>query len=210
MVQSGHMRRMPKQERGERRMQLLLSAAEQVFAEVGYKAATTNEIAARAHTSIGTLYRFFPHKEAIVQHLTEAYVVELQRVHEKMFQPEVATMPLAQMIDHLIDPIVELKTSHPGFVSLFTGPHATMQIPAEIQMVQDQSVRLIEKLWATRFPQIGAEACHLYAVIFFQIVQPLLSLAFSSVNPSPEQIINELKINLFYYLQQVENGARKL
>ena len=69
MTQSAHMRSEPKQERGEQRMQRLLDAAEQIFVERGYKAATTNEIAARAQTSSGTLYRFFLNKEAIVQHL---------------------------------------------------------------------------------------------------------------------------------------------
>lgn len=207
MTQSAHMRSMPKQERGERRMQRLLDAAEQTFAELGYKAATTNEIAARAQTSIGTLYRFFPNKEAIVQHLSERYIQEVHAIHEKMFQPEVATMPLAEMIDHLVDPIVELKSAHPGLVSLFIGPHAALQIPAEIQILLDESVLHIEKLWMRRFPHLNAETCHLYAVIFFQIRQAFLSLAFSSTTLSQEQIIKELKTNLFRYLEPIEHKA---
>jgi AcrR family transcriptional regulator len=200
---------MPKQERGERRMQRLLDAAEQTFAELGYKAATTNEIAARAQTSIGTLYRFFPNKEAIVQHLGERYIQEVHALHEKMFQPEVATMPLAEMIDRLVDPIVELKSAHPGLVSLFIGPHAALQIPAEIQILLDESALHIEKLWMRRFPHLNAETCHLYAVISFQIRQTFLSLAFSSPTLSQEQIIKELKTNLFRYLEPIEHKACK-
>jgi AcrR family transcriptional regulator len=209
MVRPAHMRSMPKQERGERRMQRLLDAAEQIFVERGYKAATTNEIAARAQTSIGTLYRFFPNKEAIVQHLTERYVQELHAVHERMFQPEMATIPLAEMIDHLIDPIVELKSAHPGLISLFVGPHAALQIPAEFQVLLGESVGRLEKLWMRRFPHLNAETCHLYALVFFQIRQALLSLAFSQAIPSQEQIIKELKTSLFRYLEPLENEARK-
>jgi AcrR family transcriptional regulator len=209
MTQPVYMRSMPKQERGERRMQRLLDAAEQIFVERGYDAATTNEIAARAQTSIGTLYRFFPNKEAIVQHLTERYIQEAQVLHEKMFQPEVATMPLAEMIDHLVDPIVELKSAHPGLVSLVVGPHAALQIPAEVQMVLDESELLIEKLLIRRFPHLNAETCHLYAVIFSQVRQALLSLAFSSTTLSHEQIIKELKTNLFRYLEPLENEVCK-
>lgn len=209
MTQPAYMRSLPKQERGERRMQRLLDAAEQIFAEVGYKVATTNEIAARAQTSIGTLYRFFPNKEAIVQHLTERYVQELHAIHEKMFQPEIASMPLAEMIDHLVDPIIELKSAHPGLVSLFIGPHAALQIPADFQELLDESVILIEKLWMKRFPHLNAETCHLYAVIVFQIRQTFLSLAFSSTTLSQEQIIKELKTNLFRYLEPIDNEACK-
>jgi AcrR family transcriptional regulator len=198
------MRSVPKQERGERRMQRLLDAAEQIFAERGYKAATTNEIAARAQTSIGTLYRFFPNKEAIVQHLVERYIQEAHAVYEKMFQPEVAKMPLEEMIDHLVDPFVELKSAHPGLVSLFVGPHTALQLPAEFQKLLEESVLYIEKLWMRRFPHLNAEACHLYAVIFFQIRQALLSLAFSSTTPFQEQIIKELKTNLLRYLEPID------
>ena len=204
MTQSAHMRSEPKQERGEKRMQRLLDAAEQIFVERGYKAATTNEIAARAQTSIGTLYRFFLNKEAIVQHLNERYVQEVHALHEKMFQPEMATMPLADMIDHLIDPIVELKSTHSGLVSLFIGPNAALQVPAEFQMLQDESVGHLEKLWMRRFPHLNAETCHLYAVIFLQIRLAFLSLAFSFAPSSQEQIIKELKMNLFRYLEPID------
>lgn len=204
MTQAAHMRSVPKQERGERRMQRLLDAAEQTFAELGYKAATTNEIAARAQTSIGTLYRFFPNKEAIVQHLMERYVQELHVVYDKMSQPELATLPLAEMIDRLIDPIVELKIAHPGLVSLFIGPHAALQLPAEFQQLLDESLLRTEKLWEKRFPHLDAETRHLSALVFFQIRQALLALAFSLASPSQEQVIKEGKTNLLRYLKPLD------
>lgn len=207
MTQSAHMRSVPKQERGERRIQRLLDAAEQIFAERGYEAATTNEIAARAQTSIGTLYRFFPNKEAIVQHLTDRYEQEVHALHEKMFQPQVATMPLADMIDHLVDPIVELKATHSGLVSLFIGPNSALQVPAGFQMLQDESVRRLEELWMRRFPHLDADTCHLYAIIFYQVRLAFLSLAFSFTTPTQEQIIKELKTNLFRYLEPMTPGA---
>ncbi|GHO93006.1 hypothetical protein KSF_030540 [Reticulibacter mediterranei] len=207
MTQAAHMRSVPKQERGERRMRRLLDAAERTFAELGYKAATTNEIAARAQTSIGTLYRFFPNKEAIVQHLMERYVQELHVIYEKMSKPEIVTLPLADMIDRLIDPIVDLKSAHPGLVSLFVGPHAVLQVPAEFQQLLDESLLRTEKLWEKRFPHLDAETRHLSALVFFQIRQALLALAFSLTSPSQEQIIKEGKTNLFRYLEPMDQSS---
>jgi hypothetical protein len=94
-------------------------------------------------------------------------------------------------------------------VSLVVGPRATLQIPAEVQRLLDESVLRLETLLMKRFSHLNAETCHLYAVIFSQIRQALLSLAFSSATPSQEQIIKELKTNLFRYLEPIEREARR-
>src|SRR5207245_6697690 len=58
-----------RQERGVRRAEAVLDAAEQVFAEVGYDQATTAAVASRAGISPGSRYQFFPNKQAIAQAL---------------------------------------------------------------------------------------------------------------------------------------------
>src|SRR6185312_15049458 len=50
----------PTQERGERRVTDLLSAAEHLFATNGYDATPMSGIAQLAGASIGSLYQFFP------------------------------------------------------------------------------------------------------------------------------------------------------
>jgi AcrR family transcriptional regulator len=204
MSQPAQMRSSPKQERGERRVQRILAAAEQLFAERGYEATTTNEIAIRAETSIGTLYRFFPNKESIVRLLGERYAQEMHTLREKMFCPEMATMPLVNMIDRLVDPIVDLKTKHSGLISVFIGPKAALHLPFEYQALQNESVQLLETLWMKRFSHFTTEMCHLYAIIFFQIRMAFLSLAFSSPPELQEQIIVELKTNLLRYLEPLD------
>ncbi|MGC2652467.1 MAG: TetR/AcrR family transcriptional regulator [Mycobacterium sp.] len=67
-------RKQPKQHRAVQTRQWLLDAAAQVFAEHGYAAATTNRIAERAGVSIGSLYQYFPNKDAILHALMDAHV----------------------------------------------------------------------------------------------------------------------------------------
>lgn len=62
-------RRTPRQVRAELTRERILTAAAHVFAEHGYAAGTTNRIAERARISIGSLYQYFPNKDAILASL---------------------------------------------------------------------------------------------------------------------------------------------
>ncbi|BEL04725.1 TetR/AcrR family transcriptional regulator [Actinoplanes sichuanensis] len=62
-------RREPRQVRAELTRERILTAAAHVFAEHGYAAGTTNRIAERARISIGSLYQYFPNKDAILAQL---------------------------------------------------------------------------------------------------------------------------------------------
>ncbi|MGW6062771.1 TetR/AcrR family transcriptional regulator [Streptomyces sp. NPDC055189] len=62
-------RKQPRQVRAELTRQRILDAAARVFAEYGYAAGTTNRIAERARVSIGSLYQYYPNKDAILVEL---------------------------------------------------------------------------------------------------------------------------------------------
>uniref|UniRef100_UPI00056AEC4A helix-turn-helix domain-containing protein n=2 Tax=Streptomyces TaxID=1883 RepID=UPI00056AEC4A len=70
-----------RQARGERRIAQLLDAAASVFCRTGYAAASTNAIAREAEVSPGTLYQFFPNKEAIAIHLGDELLRRARDMH---------------------------------------------------------------------------------------------------------------------------------
>ncbi|WIM86333.1 TetR/AcrR family transcriptional regulator [Candidatus Mycobacterium wuenschmannii] len=67
-------RKQPKQDRATQTRNRILDAAAHVFAEYGYRAGTTNRIAEGAEVSIGSLYQYFPNKDAILHALMDAHV----------------------------------------------------------------------------------------------------------------------------------------
>ncbi|MBI9074399.1 MAG: TetR/AcrR family transcriptional regulator [Desulfatibacillum sp.] len=69
-------RKMPVQDRSRNTVDTILEAAAQVLEARGYAGATTNHIAQRAGVSIGSLYQYFPNKEAIVFSLMDAHMEE--------------------------------------------------------------------------------------------------------------------------------------
>src|SRR5690606_4053388 len=66
-------RKTPRQERARLTVEALLEATEQLLVDVGYANMTTNGIAQRAGVSIGSLYQYFPNKEAIIVELSRRY-----------------------------------------------------------------------------------------------------------------------------------------
>ncbi|NJP88510.1 TetR/AcrR family transcriptional regulator [Nonomuraea sp. FMUSA5-5] len=69
-----HPRKQPRQVRAELTRRRILEAAAQVFTEYGYAAGTTNRIAEYAGVSIGSLYQYYPNKDAILLELMLAHL----------------------------------------------------------------------------------------------------------------------------------------
>ncbi len=67
-------RKVPRQERSRLTVDRILVAAAQVFHEAGYTSATTNDIALEAGISVGSLYQYFPNKDAILVALTQRHI----------------------------------------------------------------------------------------------------------------------------------------
>ena len=72
----------PQRDVGRQRVAELLQAAAAVFQERGFEAATMAEIAARADAKIGSLYRFFPNKDAVADALMRRYAEALQAEYD--------------------------------------------------------------------------------------------------------------------------------
>ena len=106
-------RKEPRQVRGELTRQRILAAAREVFAELGYAAGTTNRIAERARVSIGSLYQYYPNKDAILvalvaEHL-DAGAETLRRHRETAGEPDTLEGALRELVhvavqNHLDDP----------------------------------------------------------------------------------------------------------
>lgn len=77
-------RKLPSQERSRKTMAEIYRAAAHIFSSTGYAEATTEQIAAQAGVSIGTLYHYFSGKEAILNGLWEQHVNEIKTIVEQI------------------------------------------------------------------------------------------------------------------------------
>ncbi len=78
----------PRASRGPARLAEILTAAEDVFLEQGYGAATMDDIAARAGASKATMYKHFGSKEALFAEIVSRSVPDITRGSTRALQAE--------------------------------------------------------------------------------------------------------------------------
>jgi len=181
-----------RQARGQRRIDLLLDVAALVFAEVGFDAATTNAIAARAGISPGSLYQFFPNKDAIAEALADRFVERLRQT-QAIFGPEIEYLPLDELIDHVIDPLVVFHVGHPGFQALFTGSMVSPRLAVAVQAFLHAVVGRAESVLAVRAPHLSLKRRAQCARVSVELVRALLPLIVASETAGRDAMVAELK-----------------
>src|SRR5437016_13390810 len=110
-------RRIPQQQRGERRVADLLEAAASELSEVGYDATTMKAIAKRAGASIGAVYQYFPNKEAVVSALRTQYANEMEG---RWIHLEEATVDLEikERTERFVDMMVSFMEEYPAYITV--------------------------------------------------------------------------------------------
>lgn len=114
---AGKLVKAPSRNRGLQRVSALLDAASQVFAEVGYEAATTAEIARRAEASIGSLYQFFPTKEHLAAALHERHLTALAAMLDSVAAAAKGASTEAAL-DDLFSQLLLYLEANPAFLVL--------------------------------------------------------------------------------------------
>jgi AcrR family transcriptional regulator len=196
------LRRQPRQERGQQRIDKLLDAAAELVAAVGYEAASTNAIAERAETSIGSLYQFFPDKEAILSAVVNRYLTELRKVHDGLFTPELDGLPLPEVYERVVDTLAAFYRSHAGFRPLFYGSTTCPQVAAAAAELQQECIGRVDQAIGKRMPQLEPAQRRLYATLNVEVVKSLLPLAESGSEALRRQVLGEIKKLLLAYMTQ--------
>ena len=70
-------RKQPVQARSETTVLAIHEASIQVLLSIGYRKLTTTRVAERAGVSVGTLYQYFPNRQALIRAVLERYLMEM-------------------------------------------------------------------------------------------------------------------------------------
>ena len=116
----GTIRVEPVQVRSSKRLVALLDATADVIADIGYETLTTAMVAERAGASIGTVYRYFPDRIAVLQALISR---NRQRAEETVVSAlqSSSVSSVQEAMDVVFESYLDLFRNEPGFRSLRLG-----------------------------------------------------------------------------------------
>jgi AcrR family transcriptional regulator len=120
-------RKRPLQERSRATFAAILEAAARVFVDEGLERATTNRIAEVASVSIGSLYQYFPNKDALVATLLERHLAQAVAARPVTLAADV---PLAEAIAAAVEWHLAVHAAEPALHQELTT-HAARVAGAE-------------------------------------------------------------------------------
>ena len=195
------LRRQPKQKRSQQRVERILEAAAEVFAEMGYEAATTHAIAARAGTAIGSLYQFFPDKLAIFHALEERHMEQVTAIHANLLTPQMAQQPLEYMVQQIVETFA-VYFEHPGpkvvYIQYCIAPEMFKYFDDRFNQ---ELIKEFATLLRLRNPALSKEKSELLAEVCLQCYNSLLLVALRSDRTHRTQLYEEIRELLVAYLR---------
>ena len=105
--------RRPRQARSRATVEAILEGTAQVLRAEGLEGCTTSKIAKRAGVSVGTLYQYFPHKEAVYEALIDRLLATQMAARAELIQAEPETYDLGPAISSLIDSLLAIHRADP-------------------------------------------------------------------------------------------------
>jgi AcrR family transcriptional regulator len=201
-------RRRPRQSRGQARVELLLDAAATVIAEQGLHAATAEAIALKARTAKGSLYQFFPNRDAVLAALALRYADEMRAIHQRAFPIDPHGLPLDRLIDRIVRPLAEFHDTHPAFRRVFAtveGPgDDTRSAPTRLRaQLFDSFVDRLDVLFAARNPKLATRDRRRVALVAATLGQSLLARRGRAVAAEKKPLLDDLRRILLAYLLPV-------
>ena len=139
-------RRVPKQARARAKVDKILTAAREVLLAGGPEGFNTNLIAKRAGVGIGSLYEYFPNKQAIVHRMIEDLsAAETDEVMTQLARVEDA--PIAELVGAVVKLVASLYQGnhqlYRGLWALSATPRSIGVRPAE-QAILAKTQQLLE------------------------------------------------------------------
>jgi AcrR family transcriptional regulator len=192
--------RAPKQQRGKQRVAELLRAATMVFAEKGYEAATMTEIAACANAPIGSLYQFFPEKEALADTLVQNYVA-LLAADLKALEARASRVNTGTLVEGLFG----LLRAHPRErAAALPIVEARMDAPTRRATFRLMLRGHVAAILRAHVPGLPEKAARDIAVVVLQLMKAANALSDEEDFPGRKTGLRELQALAVHYLQQRE------
>jgi AcrR family transcriptional regulator len=187
----------PQRVNGRQRVAELMQAAADVIQERGFEAATMAEIASRAGAKIGSLYRFFPNKDAIAEALMRNYSEILEAEYQGVIG-RAASMSVDQLADTLIDLLVKTHSQLRAYTALLDSRSDRTDIRLRFR---EQAVGGVLAALRANTPHLSDDEGRDVATIVLNNMKTMVGMAFGDA-PTTGNASDELRLMNRLYLNK--------
>lgn len=142
-------RKAPSQARARATVEAILRATARVLARDGLDRASTNRIAQEAGVSIGSLYQYFPSKEALIAALVERHL-EHTEAHLLELGAQAFSLPFEDGVRLLVSAVVRGHQEEPKLHRVVIEQLPPIAKPAAKRRLTERSVELVATYLAAR------------------------------------------------------------
>jgi AcrR family transcriptional regulator len=139
--------RKPRQARARFTRESLIDAAAQVLKDQGYDNFNTNRVAERAGVSIGSLYQYFPHKQALIEAIVVRHVTLLAGAIAGGLA-QARSMPIGEAMDMLVQTTLDVYASDLDLHRIVHEQIPQQQAEAAVSNTLDQLIHWVSELLA--------------------------------------------------------------
>ncbi|MCX2979731.1 TetR/AcrR family transcriptional regulator [Halieaceae bacterium IMCC14734] len=141
----------PKQQRSRQRRTEIMLAAASLLEKVGFDDLTTTLIARELNISVGSLYHYFPHKQAILHAIGEYWLEEYTSTMQEIAEADLEMMTVTQFCQHCVEQLLQVYREQRGVLPLV---HAMNAVP-ELRDLDAHHDELVIALLAPMFARLG-------------------------------------------------------
>jgi AcrR family transcriptional regulator len=193
------LRNAPTQARSRERLRRVLDAADEVLASEGAPAFTTTRVAEADGVPIGSIYRFFPDKEAIVEALATRYWSDFEDLVAGAAEAD-ALEPFVDPGGFVIDTLAAGFRARPGFLALWYGGLRTEAVRDATRPTRQAIAASIERILGRHWPRASPAALATAAQMVVLAGDGLLREAFRRDRAGDRALLEEGTLMLRAYL----------
>ena len=169
-------RKRPRQTRSKETVETILAATARILIKQGYDGLTTNAVASAAGVSIGSLYQYFPNKQALVAALIE------QRLDAKNAETlaelvRVGPLPIPQAVRAMIALTIKNYAAAPELSRVLLEQVPRVGRMARIAELHQGTLRMVTSLLVARQHELAIRDPELAAFVLVSAIEAVAQRA---------------------------------
>lgn len=169
-------RKRPRQTRSKETVETILAATARILIKLGFDGLTTNAVAEQAGVSIGSLYQYFPNKQALVAALIERLLDEKNaNTHAELAR--VAQLPFPEAVRTMIRMTIESYAQSPELSRVLIEQVPRVGRMARIAELHSGTLQIVAALLAARKDELAVSDPEMAAFVCVSSIEAIAQRA---------------------------------